>query len=475
MQVKIAQILRNTNTISPGDKLLVGVSGGADSICLLHLLFSRLDHPLVVAHLDHQLRPGSALEADKVRMFAEKLGIISILGSQDTRSFARHQALSIEEAARELRYRFLFSTAEREQAKAVLVAHNSDDQVETVLMHLLRGSGLSGLGGMPYCSITQWHEEIPLIRPLLGVSRQEIEVYCQENKLATIQDPSNQDTTFFRNRLRHELIPFLEGYNPQIRILINQMAETLREDNAVMSALTDGVLDECMVEAGHQFIALNQEKFLKVALGLQRNLIRRVIAILRPGLRDISFSHVERTLHYIQKPPKSGQVDLVAGLRMQIEEDCFIIADWNADLLRADWPQWTGRAIKLVVPGVTRLDGNWFVKAEPLPKESRYLEMVMGNPDPFSAFFDIDPLVTPFTIHNRQPGDRMTPLGMDEGSVKIGDLMINAKLPRRARTNWPLILVAGKVVWVPGIRQSSQYAVHDNSETIIKLSFLKKG
>jgi tRNA(Ile)-lysidine synthase len=434
-----------------------------------------LEYPLLVAHLNHQLRPESSREAERVRFYAESLGWPCAVGKEDTRAFSNQQALSIEEAARELRYRFLFSTAEKYGAKAVLVAHHADDQVETVLMHLLRGSGLSGLGGMPSWGLTHWHEQIPLVRPLLDVPRDEIEDYCRENELETIEDSSNKDTTYYRNRLRHELIPYLEGYNPQIRTLIKQMAETLREDNAVLSTLTEGVMVDCQVEAGHQFIALDQQKFHQHPLGLQRNLIRHAIGILRPGLRDIGFQAVERALHHIEKPPKSGQVDLIAGLRLQIEDDRFIIADWNADLLRADWPQWSGETIKMIVPGMTRLDEGWVVKSDLLPKERRFLEVVTANPDPFTAYFDIDPRVTPLTIHTRQPGDRLNPLGMDEGSVKIGDLMINAKLPRRARSRWPLVLVAGRVIWVPGIRQSAQYAVRENTEMILKLSVEKKG
>jgi tRNA(Ile)-lysidine synthase len=124
---------------------------------------------------------------------------------------------------------------------------------------------------------------------------------------------------------------------------------------------------------------------------------------------------------------------------------------------------------------VTKLDKNWKVVAKMVPKKLHYLEMVTANSDPFTAYFDIDPLVTPLTIHTRQPGDRMTPLGMTEGSVKVGDMMINSKLPRRARAHWPLVFVAGRVVWVPGVRQSAQHAVRETTETILKLSFEMKG
>jgi tRNA(Ile)-lysidine synthase len=474
MQTKVIHVLRNLCGLNPGDTLLVGVSGGPDSVTLLHLL-SKLDFHLVVAHLDHQLRFESSIEATRVRAFAERLDLTCIVGSEDTRAFSQQQALSIEEAAREVRYKFLFEQADNRNAKAVLVGHHADDQVETVLMHILRGSGLSGLSGMSYRSITLWHDQIPLVRPMLDIWRDEIETYCETHALEPVIDASNQDTTFFRNRLRHELIPRLEDYNPGIRALIFQMADTLREDNAVLSSLTEETLVTCQLEASQQHVTLDSEAFSAQSLGIQRNLIRHVISKLRPGLRDIGYQDVKRTLHFISKPPKSGQADLVAGLRLQVEAERFIIADWNAELLKVEWPQWKGKPLKLVAPGVTKLDKNWKVVAQMVPKKLHSLEEVNANSDPFTAYFDIDPLVTPLTIHTRQPGDRMTPLGMTEGSVKVGDLMINSKLPRRARAHWPLVFVAGRVVWVPGLRQSAQYAVRESTQTILKLSFEMKG
>lgn len=474
MQTKVIHVIRNLCGCNPGDTLLVGVSGGPDSITLLDLL-SKMDFHLVVAHLDHQLRFESSIEATRVRAFAERLDLSCIVGSEDTRAYSQQQALSIEEAARELRYKFLFEQADSRQAKAVLVAHNADDQVETVLMHLMRGTGLSGLSGMSYRTMTQWHDQIPLLRPMLGIWRNEIEAYCDANNLDPVIDSSNQDTTFFRNRLRHELIPKLEEYNPNVRSLIFQMTDTLGEDYAVLASLTEKLFEKCQVESSHQHIAIDLEKFNDQPLSLQRNLLRLVISKLRPGLRDIGYKDIERALHFIQKPPKSSQADLVAGLRLQVEVDRFIIADWNAELLHADWPQWKGKPLKLAAPGVTKLDKNWKVVTEIVQRDSHMLDVIGENSDPFTAYFDIDPMVTPLTIHNRQPGDRMTPLGMTDGSVKVGDLMINSKLPRRARAHWPLVFVAGRVVWVPGVRQSAQHAVQENTDTILKISFEMKG
>jgi tRNA(Ile)-lysidine synthase len=468
-------VLKQIPGVNPDDLLVVGVSGGPDSVCLLHLLSTQTSHPLIVAHLDHQLRLESAREAVFVQRLSQTFGWPCIVETADTAGFAQQHSLSIEEAAREVRYQFLFKVAREHLAKAVCVGHNADDQVETVLMHLLRGSGLAGLGGMPLSGLSPWDENILLARPLLETSREEIEAYCLEHQLETVEDLSNRDTTFYRNRLRHELIPFLESYNPQIRTLIGQMADTLRADYAVLYGLVDGLLSDSLLEKSEGMLALDLEKFHNYPLGIQRSLVRKAIGQLRPGLRDIGFQDVERALGYLENPPQTGQADLVANLRLLIEEDRFIIADWDANLQREDWPRWEGEEIPLAIPGITELEGGWKANAELLTRGLADLGAVMRNPDPFSAFFSFKPGETTFTLRPRRPGDRMILLGMEGGSVKIAELMINAKVPRRARERWPLVLSADRVVWVPGVRQSAEFSVGEGTETILKLNLERNG
>ena len=214
--------------------LLVGVSGGPDSLCLLDVL-RRLDYRLVVAHLDHGLRPESADEALAVQRLAESLGAACVVERQDVSAFAEMHGISLEEAARSVRYRFLFEQARLYEAQAVAVGHTADDQVETVLMHLLRGAGLSGLRGMAYRSLPNtWSQDIPLVRPLLGTWREEVLAYCHANALQPHLDSSNLDIRFYRNRLRHDLIPYLKNYNPRVHEVLWRTARVLSDDYAVL-------------------------------------------------------------------------------------------------------------------------------------------------------------------------------------------------------------------------------------------------
>ena len=195
--------LQNECLIEAGRPLVVGVSGGPDSLCLLDLL-RRSGCQVVVAHLDHGLRAEAAQDADTVAGLAKRFGLPYVQGQVDTRAYAEAHSLSIEEAARVLRYRFLFEQARQHAAQAVAAGHTADDQVETVLMHLLRGAGLVGLKGMAYRMLPNpWSSEIALLRPLLGVWRSQVIEYCEEHALQPVLDRTNLDTTYFRNRLRH--------------------------------------------------------------------------------------------------------------------------------------------------------------------------------------------------------------------------------------------------------------------------------
>ncbi|MGD9093773.1 MAG: tRNA lysidine(34) synthetase TilS, partial [Anaerolineales bacterium] len=214
---KVARVLSDKCYLNPDKLVLAGISGGPDSLCLFDLL-QRLGYQVVVAHLNHHLRPESAAEAEVVQSLSEAAGYKVVIGVSEVKQYAEEHALSVEEAGRLLRYQFLFEKGREFGAHAVAVGHNADDQAETVLMHILRGSGLSGLRGMSYYSLPNpWSDRIPLVRPLLCVWREEIIVYLRERDIKPIIDASNLDTAYARNRLRHELIPTLETYNPAIR------------------------------------------------------------------------------------------------------------------------------------------------------------------------------------------------------------------------------------------------------------------
>jgi len=451
--------------------ILVGVSGGPDSLCLLHALHS-LGYQLVAAHLDHQLRPESAQEAEHVRRWAESLGVPFHLESRDVAAYAEAQAASLEEAARTLRYGFLFRLAAELGAQAVAVGHNADDQVETVLMHLLRGAGLSGLKAMQPRSLNpSWSDTIPLVRPLLSLWREQIVEYCQAQQLDPVFDRSNLDTTYFRNRLRHELIPHLESYNPQIEAVLRRTAQALAGDHQLLEAVVDEAWEECVCDSGEGWVALEREPFLALLPGAQRRLMRRAMAALRPGLRDIDFQAVERALGFVASPPKSHCQDLIARMALRMEGERVFLATWEADLPTQDWPQLPAEAqLALEVPGEVALAEGWRLHARRVDDLDAERDVALENPDPCQVWLDAAQLELPLTLRRWVPGERFHPLGMEGKSVKLADFFISVKLPRRARPGWPVLFSGEQVVWVAGYRLDHTFRLTEATEHSIKLT-----
>jgi len=476
---RFATFLEQNCWLSPERPTVVGFSGGPDSLCLLHLLW-RLGYPLIAAHFNHGLRPEAAADEAAARETALALGLPFHSEQGDVRSEASAGGLSIEEAGRSARYRFLFTLARQTGAQAVAVGHTADDQVETVLMHLLRGSGLSGLGGMrPRSFQPVWSEEIPLVRPLLRSWREEVERYLAEQGLQPVQDASNLDLTFFRNRLRNHLIPILETYNPKVKKLLWQTAEVLQGDEAVLETAVETAWQACRPEIREGAISLALEPWRALPTGLQRRVLRQAVGCLRPALRDIGFETVERGLSLLNRTEQGGEIDLASGLRLFREGERVWIAGWGSDLPAGGWPAVTESEILLLeIPGRLALSGDWVLEAEAVEgKAIPHLSTAQSRQqvDPFQGWLDLDRLFLPLQVRARRPGDRFRPLGMQGHSLKLSDYFINVKLPRRARGAWPLVISAGEIAWIPGFLPAEPFRLTSDTHRALSLRLRKEG
>ncbi len=404
----IKHILAAKCKIRPEIPLIVAVSGGPDSLSLLDILH-RLEYRLIVAHFDHSLRPDSGSEAEIVRGIASQMDLQFIYGKEDVRRYSDQNKLSIEEAARHTRYKFLIQQSKSFGAQAVAVGHTSDDQVETILMHFLRGSGLDGLRGMPYRSLPNaWSERIPIIRPILELSRKQIIAYNESRNLTPTTDHSNLDTTFFRNRLRYELIPNLERYNPQIKRSILRMANTIQEDYWIIENAVGSEWEKAVLEIDTEYIALNLPYLSVQPLGIMRRLIRRAVNHICPGLRDIDYEFVQRATDFIQTPSHSGQVDLISNLYLLIEGDRLWISKWSTELPLFMWPQLQNDEEQdLQVPGFNYLSNNWRFEVRTYSDPEYCVEQAQNNEDLFKVWLDGDKLKSPLTIRSRRQGDRI--------------------------------------------------------------------
>lgn len=470
---QIPTILQKNCSLNVGLPVLVGVSGGPDSLCLADVL-QRSGYRVIVAHFNHRLRAEADADARRVTEFAEAKGMRFVVSGTEVASYAETHSLSIEEAGRELRYHFLFNQALQCQCQAVAVGHTADDQVETVLMHLLRGSGLTGLRGMDYRSLPNaWSAEIPLVRPLLGAWRVEILEYCLTAGLRPVQDASNLDRTYFRNRLRLDLLPALEDYNPRIRQALWRMANVLSADYAVLEEQSGKAWQECLRTVGEGYVCLGRSALLGQPLGLQRALFRRAVALLRPGLLDVDFEAIERAINFLESPPMTGQADLVAGVRLALEGELFWLARKEADLPGLQWPQLPiGADFPLEIPGLLELPDGWRLVCELVDDPADGRRQAEANADPFQAWVDLEALSMPLRVRGRRAGDQFSPLGMGGHSLKLSDLMINLKVPRRARARWPLVVSGEAILWVPGFRLAHPFRIKTDTLHCVHLILL---
>lgn len=451
--------------------MVVGVSGGADSLCLVHWL-QQHEFNLLAAHFDHQLRAESGTEAAYVQQMMAALHIPCVTGSADVRAWAVSRHLSIEEAAREQRYQFLFESARQHQAAAVLTAHHANDQVETVMMHLLRGSGLSGLCGMAYAETNpHWDDNILLVRPLLQTWRAEIDAYCLAHHLKPVQDASNFDQTYHRNRIRHELLPMLKTYNPQIDAALWRMADVLREDDLLLQAVTGEALAACDPIEGDGWVSFLRQPFLQASVGLQRRLLRALVARLRPALRDISWQTLEFGRVFIQQPARAHQRDWVSKLSLALHAGRVFMMEWGATLPLDDSPQVAaGCAMALDAGKPVNLMNGWQLvisDVTDLPQTISY------DPQNRSIWLDADKVSLPLIVRTRRAGDRYAPIGLAGRHQKLSDAMINAKIPVQARSAYPVICNGDDIIWLPGLLPAEAVSISAQTRQVMQMKLIR--
>jgi tRNA(Ile)-lysidine synthase len=469
----IASTIEEHGLLVPGQRIVLGVSGGADSLCALDCLH-RLGYQLVVAHLDHQLRRGAWREAERVLAIARDYQLPAVVERKDVRAYAGH-GRSLEEAARIVRYDFLVRVAAEHKSAVICTGHTADDQVETILMHLLRGAGPSGLAGMsPSTRLDAWVDlddahGVRLVRPLLDVSRDATRDYCLEHGLEPIADPSNQSPSFFRNRIRLELIPILEQYNPSVREVILRTAQVMRAQAEFLNHEAAQAWSRVVREAGPDSVAIGREHFGGLPRAVQRAILREAVARILPAVRDLGFQNVERAIGFIVRPAHARREGLPAGLEMLAAGDEVIMRREGKPVSLPRYPQLTSdRRRRLQVPGITRLASGWALKAgiTHLTEDLRR-RLTGSNADAVVVDrFIADGL----SVGPARPGDRLRPFGM-AGTTKVSDILINSHIPWIARARWPVVLAHGIPVWVVGVRaaEETRLAAEDGEVVEIRL------
>lgn len=455
---KVIHFIEENGLLAAGDTVLVAVSGGADSVALLDILFSlqELRLNLVAAHLNHMLR---GHESDGDEEFAHKLadcyGIPFVSRRVDVNEVARVEGRSLEDAGRSARYLFFDEIAVSRKAQAVALGHHCDDQAETVLMRLLRGSGGSGLCAMTPRSADRY------IRPLLCLSRCEIEEYLRDRGIPWRTDSSNDSVEFLRNRIRHELIPFLSTFNPAISERLAITAEALAADEEVLNAATEIAFARHLLREDDGLI-LSISGVRTEPRGIRMRLYRQAILRTRGDLARISFSHLKAIDRLILSEKPNLTVTLPNGIRVSRSygEITFPAREERKEFHPAE--------TCIGGPGIYSLPGGG-VLAVDLCDPPEKLASISATME----YFDSGEAPFPWTIRTFRPGDRISPFGMT-GHKKVKELFIDAKIPVPDRRRIPLLFCDETLLWVAGVKRSSAAVVKSKSGEAVRIELLAK-
>ena len=477
--------------INRGDKIVVAVSGGMDSVRLLTILrkmATRHDLQLYVAHLNHGMRNKAAdADADFVKDISHRWKLPTVISRMDVPAYAKQQKCGLETAARQVRYKFLADVAQKVAANKIAVGHQANDQAETILMNFLRGAGVTGLQGMQpittldlknFKTISGLNKpNIFLIRPLLNTTRNDIKTFCHENHLAYRCDLTNQDITFYRNRIRHELIPLLETYNPNIVKTLLRTGNIMTADNVVLQEQIRQNWQTVLITETDDILTFDLEKWQRLPLAIQRGLLRHAIHVLHHSLVNVGFIHIDQAITLLNYGQTGRKFVFPTQLILTILYNRFILKlpdrSDKAHFVKAsfDAPIRFDAPVNLIIHGVIPLpDTNWIVETCMILSKGFH---PMSNEQ--KAYFDADCLGEKPYLRTRQAGDKFYPYGLEGHSQTLKKFMINHKIPASHRDNIPLLVAEdGKICWVVGWRTGHWCQVTKKTKRILQIEIKKK-
>ncbi|MEN6348250.1 MAG: tRNA lysidine(34) synthetase TilS [Syntrophomonas sp.] len=445
---KVREFIKAHEMIRPGDFIILGISGGPDSmalLCIMKELQKELDFKIAVAHLNHGLRPEAENEEKLVREYCTDWEIAFYAKTLDIRAIAGQEKKSLEEAGRDYRYQFFYELLTGLKASKIATAHHKDDMAETVLLHLLRGSGIKGLRGiMPV--------KDSLIRPLLVLSKSEIEAWLNKKQINYCIDSSNYELSYLRNRIRHQLIPLLQNdYNPRIVETLNRLADIAREENDVLEEETWRWWDKLIIKMNHEEIILDKKMLLKVHPALQRRLILKILSRLQ-GEAGWDMADVQKIIDLAAKEGSSKHITLKKHMRVQV---VYKQLHFTTQLKAA--PSFN---YEINIPGRIHIvaTGETYV--------FEICEREEFKPGAGDIGLDYEKLEFPLYLRSRQAGDCFRPAG-GQGRRKIKDYFIDHKIPLSERDRIPLLASRDYIYAVLGFRISSLAAAGPDTRKIL--------
>lgn len=459
MKDKVGAEIKKYKLIEDGENIVVGVSGGADSMALLYLLIElkkEMDFNIHMAHVNHGVRGKDALRDQKfVKEQAAKLDLPYYSRDVDMVKYGKERGITSEEAGRELRYGFFREITKELGGGKIAVAHNKNDQAETLLMRFMRGTGIDGLKGMEFISAD-------IIRPILGVSREEIEKYISDKHIETVSDMTNFETIYNRNKVRLELIPYIEeNFNPNIIDTMWRTSEISALDSDFLNEYTERAYKKALKLEKKDRIILDLDLVLSFHTSIKQRVIRQSILKINNSLQGITEAQISNTMDLINKRSTGKEVHLTNNILVSIDYDNIIV--------RARFEGKNDYFYKIPNFGLVNLEEIGYSFSVDLISVEDYLKR---GKDENTSYFDRDKIVGDLGVRNRKAGDRFVPFGM-KGSKKIKDYFIDEKISRELRDKIPLIVDRESILWVVGYRTDEKYRIDNNTKNILKISYKK--
>jgi tRNA(Ile)-lysidine synthase len=468
---KVYMTIEGYDLVRQGETVLAAVSGGPDSVAMLSALkeindLQQLGWKLNVAHFNHGLRGKEAdLDEAFVRALAEKLQLPFHSGKANVRELKKTEHLSLEEAARKARYAWLQATAIGIGAQKIALGHSMDDQAETILHRIIRGTGLRGLKGMaPIRRLSKKHD-LYAVRPFIEIERTEIEAFLKDRGLEYRTDASNLDVSLTRNRLRHKLIPTIEKeFNPRVKTALVKLGQTAGSFYLLLREIADEVYESTKMLGGEGEVCLSVEEFSKLPPAIQTLIIDKAVRAVLGTLPHLNFEHYLEIISLCGEQGYAKAIRLPKGLEARRES--YVLKIY---LPREAPPPLKFAGQKLKVPGSTVIRKlNIRIDAEVLEGKIVGLKDYIKNKDYTEEILDLEKIQGPLTVRVRKMGDTFSPLGA-RGSTKLKKFFIDAKVPKTMRDRVPLISDKSRILWVVGYRLANDVRITDDTKKVLKL------
>jgi tRNA(Ile)-lysidine synthase len=467
---KILAVIQENHLIEPGEGVVAGVSGGPDSVCLLHVLHSlkdRLKIKLYAVHINHMLR-GSEADADEeyTAALCESLGIPLKTVRKDIAKVAASTGSSLEEAGREIRYDEFRKAASAVGASKIAVAHNRNDQAETVMMHIIRGTGTAGLSGMEYM-------RGDIIRPLLETGRDEIDRYCLEAGLSPRTDSSNLEQDFTRNKVRLGLFAYInEKFGVNIVDSLCRLSQNASVDERFLERCAHEGFEKAIRERKAHLVCLDIGQLRELDTAVRVRVLKAAVADVSGSPKGVGSVHYKALLELIDKGTTGAMAELPDGIRASVSYD--LIRIFSSKALKAENQIDEEFSVQLAIPGVAFVPalGAEITATVIMPESIDKCGTVGYNPN--VQYFDYDKLKQGIYIRNRRTGDMFRPL-RSNGTKKLKEFFIDEKIPREDRGRIPLIAVGNEIVWIVGHKISDKFKVTENTKSVLKIEYNRRG